>query len=671
MNFFQRVKRKIRREIQNIKNPRLTLADICSIGGVELPDDLKSKGSTKISKIIFCAPATKKFPKNCAVFYPSTAYFKKNLTIEDKNSTFLFAIKPANGYNCIVCDNPWEVGAQVGRYLRNRSKATFVGVTGSVGKTSTKEMIESVLKEGFGDKLHASKGNSNSLYRVMQNILSLPSDSKVYLQELCAGGFSTPETDERCEHLIGKSAKVFNADVAVFTNVRDNHIEHFGSREAIAEHKLKLAGYGNPNGLAIYNYDDPLLRNAGYKQKSVSFSLSDEHADYYAKDIKYVEGGTSFTIVDKVRNSTLKAKVGAIGDQFVINALTAYAVGKYFNLDDKTIVKGIKKYKTSGERCNLFKAGHNWVYADCYNSSYDALAMMLKSFCLTEMKNGGRKIAVIGDIFELGELSDEIHTKCGELAAQHDIDMVLFCGENAKLMYAKYTELKDNCIYCRTQDELVEELEKIMLPNDMILFKASHGMGFSDVIDTVFGEYIGEKDAISHNSYYEKQDEAYTYQVFSKHITVKSLNTQPQEICTLPDAFMDMPVRKLASNLFKNVKGVKKVVLPAQTSLIRPNCFENSSVEEIEFNPRLRRIASRAFQGCSQLEKLELPQGLMSVGVKAFCNCKKLTEVYIPESVGEISSTAFDGCPNVQLICKAGSYAEGYAKKHNIKYKTL
>lgn len=666
MKLLKKIKRRLKKikriflEKVYIHRRTLTLEKICKICKIELPKELKKYKNQNIKNITLSVNDLK---PGCVLFCVER-YLLKNRHIENikKNCFCVITPKPIEGCQNIVVKDIKSVSLKMFRYIRNLCNAKVIAVTGSVGKTSTKEMIEAVLKEKYGDCITASIGNSNSRFKVAYNITRLNYNDKIYLQEVGAGSGAYD--------LVKFSAIMLNTDIAVYTNIKDSHIEWYGSRENIAKEKFTLSDYGNKNGLALINYDDEILRNHRFEQKRVSYALTNPKADYYAKDIKITSEGTKFKIIDSNENKEISVELKVIGEHHILNALSAYAIGKYLGIKQKTIIAGIKKYQTSGNRQNLIDIGKYKVLADCYNSSYDAMKSILQTVDMIETKNNGKKIAVIGDIFELGKVSEEIHRKIGSLLANANLDKVIFQGNETKYSYEEYKKIKNNAIYCKTRSEMFDVVNKTINEDDLILFKASHGMHFSSAIDTLFGTDIGEISALGHKEYLVKKDNKFLYHVFNDHVTIKEYFGNENKI-VIPNEFSSLPVEKLGKVVFKGNKSIEEIILPNNITRLRGYCFKDSSLKRITFNKNLKQIGPGTFHLCSKLEKIVLPDGLLVIEYKAFANCKNLKEIYIPKSTQKISTKAFLDTNNVIINCEKDSFAEQYAIKQGITYKIM
>lgn len=545
--------------------------------------------------------------------------------------------------------------------MRNLNDITVICVTGSVGKTSQKEMIESVLNEKYKNKIVSSKGNSNSIVSSCRNIAKITKYDKLYLQEAGIGGSIKKDT-------ITRIAWMTEPNIAVYTNIKDSHIEWYGTRENIAKEKFTLSDYGKKDGLAIINYDDEILRKHKFIQEVLSFSLKNKKATVYAKNIKITSEGTSFTIVDNRTNEEIDINLSVIGEHHILNSLVAYIIGTRLNLKKQEIIKGLKNYKTSGIRQNLIDIGRYKVLADCYNSSYDALDNILKTFDVIKPKNNGQKLAVIGDIFELGDLSLETHKKIGKLLSEHELKTVIFNGNNTLSSYNEYKKYKDNAIYAKTRKELLQAINKEIKPDDIILFKASHGMNFAEAIDSIFGTEIGEKIDINQKEYKTVEENDLVYKVFKSHATLCECKKDVKKI-KLPNEIEGLPLEKIGKKAFESCPSLKEIKLNDNMIRLRGNCFKNTKLEKIEFNSNLKAIGPYTFNVCKMLKEIILPNGLLSIEYRAFYKCELLKKIRIPETVSVIDDSAFEKTKEVIIECKKNSFAESYAKAHNLKIK--
>ncbi|MGN1311989.1 MAG: Mur ligase family protein [Bacilli bacterium] len=656
----KRGKRKIANTYMKIRfnfKRRMTLKKICTLLEIEVPKELKKIQNKKVPEVTRIELELK---DNCIFFCQNLEKFKKDEKIIKEKSLCIFSEVPIEGCNNIVIENTFEAYTKVIKYIRELSGPKVITVTGSIGKTSTKDMIRSVIEKKYKN-MFVSKGNSNSYYRISKNIKSLSPLNKIYLQEVGLGPTKL---------LFKENAIMLEPEVVVYTNILDAHIEYYGSKENIAKYKTQLSKYGKQNGLAIINYDDEILRKQNFKQTVLSYSLKNKKATYYAKNIKISSEGTAFTIVDNKENIELEVELKVIGEHHIQNALAAYAVGKYLNIKNKSIVSGLKKYKTTGMRQNLIPLGDYRIYADCYNASLNSIETAVKTLEVLIPEKEGEKIAVLGDIFDLGDFSKETHKKVGALLTKYNIDKIIFFGNDMKYAHEEYKSNKNNSIYVNNRDKLHEEIEKILKPGDIILFKASHGMHLTESIDFIFGTDMADKANIGERNYEEKQDNNFKYYEFPYNITLLKYLENKKEI-KLPELINNKPINKVGKGMFKGDKNIETIIFSKNICRIKSEAFQDSSLKEIKLNTSLKSIGTRSFAGCANLKEIVLPQNVIFIEKEAFMNCKNLQKIVIPRSVKKLAKTAFNNSPNVIIYGYKNSFAEKYAKENKIEFERI
>lgn len=660
--YFKRNLRKVENKVIRYKfnkKRKLTVSKICKIIGVDLPEELKVIADKPVSTVTRSRYDIK---PNFVLFCKDINLFDDSLKKEIlDNALCIFSEVPIEDFNNVVIQNNLRMYTNLIKYIREISNPFIISVTGSIGKTSTKDIIASVLREKYDKrKMFVSYGNSNSYYKVSLNIKSLMPYTKVLLQEVGIG--PTKKLVEEC-------AIMLESDVVVYTNILDSHIEHYKTRENIAKYKMLLSKHGKKDGLAIVNYDDAILRNLEFKQRVISYSISDENATYYARDITLTENGTSFTIVSNIDNSRVKVKLQVIGEHYVYNALVAFAIGRYMGLGISDIKNGLFKYRTTGMRGNLFTIGGYRIFADCYNASFDSIENAAKTMDVVKLNKKNKKIAVIADVKELGDISLETHRKIGKSLASHDIDILLFYGNEMKYAYEEYSKLKKGGYYFDNRFEMHKMLESVSKVGDLILFKGSHGMHLTDSIDIVFGTDMADLCNIGESDYEIVKEGDYEIYKFPCYNTIVKYSGDLNNVL-VPEKIEDLRVTKFAADLFKD-SSLKKIVLPKYLSLLTENLFMNSQLEEIVFNNKLKVISKKAFFGCEKLVQVKLPNSLIYIGRSAFENCTNLKKIFIPNSVSMIEDDAFSGVSDLVIYCNKDSYAYDFAKRMNIKVKTV
>ena len=312
--------------------------------------------------------------------------------------------------NIIIVDDTKKALQQIATAKRNLYKDLIVvGITGSVGKTSTKDMIYSVLSQKY--KTLKTEGNFNNDIGLPLTILKLREHEVAVI-----------EMGMNHKREISKLTKIAKPQLAVITNVGTAHIGNLGSRENILNAKLEiLEGMQKPK--IVINNDNDLLHewknNLKENIEVHTFGIENK-SDCMAENIKKSENNSEF--ICNINNEKIKINVPIGGDVFIINSLCAILVGKNLGLSDKQIQDGIENFELTKKRMEIIKLKNNiTLINDSYNASLDSMKASIKY--LSELK-GKRKIAVLGDLFELGDYSEKIHRKIGEEIVKNKIDLL-------------------------------------------------------------------------------------------------------------------------------------------------------------------------------------------------------------------------------------------------------
>lgn len=362
-----------------------------------------------------------------------------------------------------------EAFGDIAAYKRDLYDIPVVQITGSVGKTSTRDIIANVVRTQY--KTLQTEGNQNNAIGLPTTLLKLKDHEAVVVE---SGMNHLGEI-----RYLGKIAK---PTVAVITNIGTAHIGFLGSRENILKAKLEILENLKPDGYIVINNDNDMLNKwakEDTKYKKYTFGI-DEKSDVMAYNIKVNENYSTYNV--KIDNKEYSVKVPVSGVHFVYNSLCAIAVGNLLNIAPENIIKGIETFTLTKNRMEIDKIKDNvTVINDAYNASYDSMKAALEY--LKELP-GNRKIAVLGDMFELGEFAEEIHRKVGIEVITHKVDMLVTVGELANYIAdeAEYLGMpKDQVIRLNTTTEAINYLNDNLEKDDVVLLKAANGMHFAEI----------------------------------------------------------------------------------------------------------------------------------------------------------------------------------------------
>ena len=368
----------------------------------------------------------------------------------------------------ILVNNTKEALRQMATFIRDNSDALFIGVTGSVGKTSTKDMIYSVVSQKY--KSLKTEGNFNNDIGLPLTIMRL-NDEKCAVIEMGMNNFNE----------IDYLTRITKPHIAVITNIGTAHIGNLGSRDNILKAKLEIKNGIVDGGTLVINNDNDLLHQYYLENNKDIFTIGiDNKSDVMATDIVMEKDKALFNILYK--NKKYEVTCPIPNTAFIYNSLVAFAVGILSNVSINDIITGISNFSLTKSRMEIIEKDNNiTIINDCYNASVDSMKSGLQM--LNSYKNS-RKIAILGDMLELGKFSKELHEQVGKYVIDNDIDILITVGNEAKYIgsVAK-KELNDKVFSFNNNKDAINKIKEIIKPNDTIFIKASNGMKFSEIVN--------------------------------------------------------------------------------------------------------------------------------------------------------------------------------------------
>ena len=385
---------------------------------------------------------------------------KQNITEEDK---IIYKDKVI-----IEVEDTLNALYEIAKYKRSKYNIPVIAITGSVGKTSTKDIVASVVSQKF--KTLKTEGNNNNNIGLPLTILKLKNEEALVV-EMGMNHFGE----------ISLLTNIAKPTLAIITNIGTSHIGNLGSRENILKAKLEiLEGMKIPK--VIINNDNDLLHKWYNENKNKieihTYGIKNE-SEIMAQNIELGEEESKFLAKLK-DNEELQINIPVGGEHFIYNALCGISVGKLLGLSNEKIEKGISTFELTKKRMDIknLKNGVTLIN-DSYNASYESMKASLEYL---SKRTDLRKIAVLGDMLELGEYSKELHKKVGEEVAKGNIDILICRGEYSQdIIEGAKNNKKTKIIKLNTNDEILKKLQEILKEGDVILIKASNAMKFYEI----------------------------------------------------------------------------------------------------------------------------------------------------------------------------------------------
>ncbi|MBQ3322938.1 MAG: leucine-rich repeat protein [Firmicutes bacterium] len=492
---------------------------------------------------------------------------------------------------------------------RDAYQGVVIGVTGSVGKTTTKEYISAVVRQKY--PAFANSYNYNSTHIIASNVLNKMAPAyKAFIQEVGGGSIGA----------VDNSSGILRPNIAVVTNVKPHHLDKYKTIENVFEDKICLVRNMMPGGTAIVNFDDERLAAYHYECEVISFGIdTDRKVDYRGTNIVQDGGMLRLDVEHEGRTTRVESQI--TGKHNAYNILAAFAVGRKMHINEAEIAKGIREYSTSGTRQNVAQYGGNKLFMDCYNVSNETIIGSVHILEEMDVPEGGRRIAIVGGENKLGSMRVEKTRELGEALSEAKVDRIVCFGSDKttekdlnrfgdpETLYEALIEIGfKNTDLVRGFDALVEYMKTEIGPDDAVLFKCIVYLNMAAAIDKVFGTgyCLGQKE--SRRGCKSKTIGGYTGIVLKDlneaYITDASDKLLSAKTVKIPDEFDGAPVFALRKGLF----------------------------------------------AYSDVEKADLGNSVQQIGIGAFRECRKLSEVILPDSVKYIRTGAFKGCKNLRKI---------------------
>lgn len=363
------------------------------------------------------------------------------------------------------------------KYYRDKLDVKIIGITGSTGKTSTKDLVAAVLSEKY--KVFKTKGNFNNEVGLPLMIFNLDNSYDIAVLELGMSNLGE----------IHRLSRVSNPDIGVITNIGLSHIENLKTQENILKAKMEITDFFEKDNVLIVNGDSSLLSEiSSDKYKIIKIGIENDY-NFMANGIIIGDSNIKFNIRENNMLIDENFVVPALGKHNVLNSLLAIATARELNMDYKDINRGFKNLEATSMRLDILKYNKFTVINDAYNASPDSMEAALD--VLKDFK-GGRKIAVLGTMKELGAESYNAHKGVAQYAKLKGIDLLIAIGDFKKAFKDGFQD--GNCILFENKEEVVKYLASEIETDDVILVKASRSMEFESIVSEL--ENLNVKEGI-------------------------------------------------------------------------------------------------------------------------------------------------------------------------------
>lgn len=413
---------------------------------------------------LYCCDAIKSGAKVC---------FVENNIFSDEDLN-----KFAKSATIVLVPNVEDALVEIAKVKRSLYDIPVVAITGSVGKTSTKDVIAEVMAQKFN--VQKTQGNKNNRLGVPLTIMSLRNHDALVIEM-------------GMNHLgeIHELTNIAKPTLSVISNIGTSHIGNLGSRENILKAKLEILD-GMTNKKVIINNDNDMLHKWNLEDENaekITFGIH-EKSIYMASKVKMTEESNEFSV--ELNSTEYKFTTQKPGEVFILNALSAIAVGMEYGVPIDKIQRTIANAEITKNRLDIEKVNDVLLIKDYYNASFESIKPSLEYLANLDR---GRKIAVLGDIKEVGSFSKEIHEKVGKEVAKNKIDKLITVGEEAKNIVKKAKNegmSNEDVCSCDSNEQAIEVLKDMLLKGDTVLLKASNSMKFGEIYDEIVN-YISEQ----------------------------------------------------------------------------------------------------------------------------------------------------------------------------------
>lgn len=456
------------------RQKKLTLADIEQFCGNTASFTAPSVREKLVSFIGFFNEFDDVYGKNCVYIHLFPQNDQDWLAKRAVNHGALAVVSEYQIENlpCIVVEDVWKVLRELSRFYLRDYTGGRVAIAGSIGKTTTKEMVEAVLAQRF--KKFCTPNNGNVLRYLAFEIQHMPRNVEQFIQEV----------DESYPHNARDCSYVLQPNIAIITTIDNSHVGALGSEEAVEQAILDVTACMPEDGTVIISADDPKSKAAALQRRVVSVGVKDQSADCTATEI--VSDGKSVDFVIRFRGESAPIHLNCPGEHNVYNAMFAFVAGKLNGMKTAQIRRGLRKYRPMTVRQNTIRSLGKTLYVDCFNASAKSVGAALRVLQKMKPRGKGRRIAVIGDIAEIGDFETQTYQQIAGDILSCGIDLLVTYGTDSLQIWDNFGSVRPNGIHISDRSALLEYIKKSFCTGDVILFKASGSMHMDQIVRNAF-----------------------------------------------------------------------------------------------------------------------------------------------------------------------------------------
>lgn len=475
---FSKIKIMMKRNII----PQLTYGEIYDILGAK--PSFSDRMKLNMNKKVFIAGRKNDLHKNCAVvnldFSRYYNHDKVQLTFEDAlkaNATLFIDTKPCGKIPCIVVDNCRNAYIKLMKAIRNKYDPITVAITGTAGKTTTKELMSAVFDTHY-KTLHV-EGNNNQYVSTGIIVQKLTDEYEAYVQEVHGGSKGSAK----------RISQMIRPDIALITNIGEGHLKDMGTIENVIKGKMDIIAGLKKDGVLIIDDDNPYLHEQHPDCRVIRYSIHNEACDYYASNIQNCGNMIKFQI--NCEEGVYHAQLNFQGVHNVSNALGVFAAGRFAGIPAYKIIAGLTHYVPDADKQNLIEVGGYKLIVDSYSSTAISVESAIRGLSNFPVQGNERRIAVIGDIPALGDSSAEVHKEVAKKIAEYDFDLLLCFGEDSVYFVEEAKRKGKDAYFFSDREEFNQKIVESIRLGDIILFKGGTRLHFKEeTIYPIFGKIV-------------------------------------------------------------------------------------------------------------------------------------------------------------------------------------